>query len=50
MKTRIVVHIALNAKNESVGNLVEVAGRLIPFGGIIIFRRLLSGLLRGEGL
>ena len=33
MKTRIVVHIALNAKNERVGNLVEVAGRLIPFGG-----------------
>ena len=33
MKTRIVVHIALNAKNEQVSNLVEVAGRLIPFGG-----------------
>ena len=33
MKTRIVVHIALNAKNERVGNLVEVAGRLIPFDG-----------------
>ena len=33
MKTRTVVHIALNAKNERVGNLVEVAGRLIPFGG-----------------
>ena len=33
MKTRIVVHIALNAKNERVGNLVEVAGRLISFGG-----------------
>ena len=33
MKTRIVVHIALNAKNERVGNLVEVAGRLIPFEG-----------------
>ena len=31
MKTRIVVHIALNAKNEQVSNLVEVAGRLIPF-------------------
>ena len=33
MKTRTVVHIALNAKNERVCNLVEVAGRLIPFGG-----------------
>ena len=33
MKTRIVVHIALNAKNERVGNLVEAAGRLIPFDG-----------------
>jgi hypothetical protein len=31
MKTRTVVHIALNAKNERVGNLIEVAGRLIPF-------------------
>ena len=33
MKKRTVVHIALNAKNERVGNLVEVAGRLIQFGG-----------------
>lgn len=33
MKTRIVVHIALNAKNERVGNLVEVVGRFIPFDG-----------------
>lgn len=33
MKTRIVVHIALNAKNERVGNLVEVAGILIQFEG-----------------
>lgn len=33
MKTRTVVHIALNAKNERVGNLVEVAGRLIQFDG-----------------
>ena len=33
MKTRIVVHIALNAKNERVGSLVEAAGRLIPFEG-----------------
>ncbi len=33
MKTRTVVHIALNAKNERVGNLVEVVGRLIPFDG-----------------
>ena len=31
MKTRMVVHIALNAKNERVGSLVEAAGRLIPF-------------------
>ena len=33
MKTRVVVHIALNAKGERVGNLVEAAGRLIPFEG-----------------
>ena len=31
MKTRIVVHIALNAKNERVNLLVNVAGQLIPF-------------------
>lgn len=31
MKTRIVVHIALNAKNERVSLLVSVAGQLIPF-------------------
>ena len=31
MKTRIVVHIALNAKNERVGYLMCVAGRFIPF-------------------
>ena len=30
MKTRIVVHIALNAKNERVSLLVSVAGQLIP--------------------
>ena len=29
----MVVHIALNAKNERVGSLVEVAGRLIAFEG-----------------
>ena len=33
MKTRTVVHIALNAKNERVVNLVEVAGRLITVEG-----------------
>lgn len=33
MKTRIAVHIALNAKNKRVGSLVEAAGRLIPFEG-----------------
>ena len=33
MKTRTVVHIALNAKNDRVGNLVEVAGILIQFEG-----------------
>ena len=33
LKTRIVVHIALNAKNERVGNLVEVVWRFIPFEG-----------------
>ena len=31
MKTRIVVHIALNAKNERVGKLFCCAGRFIPF-------------------
>ena len=31
MKTRTVVHIALNAKNERVGCLMCVAGRFIPF-------------------
>ena len=31
MKTRIVVHIALNAKNERVCYLMCVAGRFIPF-------------------
>ena len=31
MKTRIVVHIALNAKGERVGKLLCVAGRFIPF-------------------
>lgn len=31
MKTRIVVHIALNAKNERVNMLVGVSGQLIPF-------------------
>ena len=32
MKTRMVVHIALNAKNERVGKLFCCAGRFIPFG------------------
>ena len=32
MKTRIVVHIALNAKGERVGKLFCCAGRFIPFG------------------
>ena len=31
MKTRMVVHIALNAKNERVGYLMCVPGRFIPF-------------------
>ena len=31
MKTRIVVHIALNAKNDRVNMLVSAAGQLIPF-------------------
>jgi len=31
MKTRIVAHIALNAKNERVGYLMCVAGKFIPF-------------------
>ena len=32
MKTRIVVHIALNAKNERVGVMAAAAGKFIPFG------------------
>ena len=32
MKTRVVVHIALNAKGERVGKLFCCAGRFIPFG------------------
>lgn len=31
MKTRTVVHIALNAKNERVGYLMCAAGKFIPF-------------------
>ena len=31
MKTRVVVHIALNAKGERVGKLFCCAGRFIPF-------------------
>ena len=31
MKTRTVVHIALNAKNERVGKLFCCSGRFIPF-------------------
>ena len=38
MKTRVVVHIALNAKNERVGCLVEAAGRLITFEGWCLTR------------
>ena len=33
MKTRMVVHIALNAKNERVGKLFCCPGRFIPFSG-----------------
>lgn len=33
MKTRIVVHIALNAKGARVGYLICAAGRFIPFQG-----------------
>lgn len=40
MKTRMAVHIALNAKNERVGSLVEAAGRLIPFDGYTFTERL----------
>jgi len=38
MKNRLVVHIALNAKNERVGHLVEVAGRMIPFYDSVDFK------------
>ena len=40
MKTRIVVHIALNAENERVCCLVSVAGRFIPFNGWSFTERL----------
>lgn len=33
MKTRLLVHIALNAKGARVGYLVCAAGRFIPFQG-----------------
>ena len=42
MKTRIVVHIALNAKGERVGCLVCVAGRFIPFNGWSFTERLIA--------
>lgn len=35
MKTRVTVHIALNAKNQRVGSAVSASGVLIPFGGYI---------------
>ena len=34
MKTRIVVHIALNAKNERVGFLGLFGGRMVPFSNV----------------
>ena len=40
MKTRIVVHIALNAEGKRVGCLVCVAGRFIPFEGWSFTERL----------
>lgn len=36
MKTRSVVHIALNAKNQRVGSAVAASGVLIPFGGHLL--------------
>lgn len=33
MKTRTVVHIALNAKNERVSIMIAICGMLIPFDG-----------------
>lgn len=39
MKNRMVVHIALNAKNERVGLLVEVVGRFIPFYDSVDFKK-----------
>ena len=38
-KNRMVVHIALNAKGERVGLLVEVVGRLIPFYDSVDFKK-----------
>ena len=35
MKTRMVVHIALDAEGKRCGSLVEVCGRFIPFGGYV---------------
>ena len=39
MKNRMVVHIALNAKNERVGLLVEVVGIFIPFYDSVDFKK-----------
>ena len=49
MKTRIVVHIALNAKGDMVGKLFCLDGRLIPFSDDNAPHKDVKWLLRGIG-
>ena len=49
MKTRIVVHIALNAKNERVGKLFCCSGRFIPFSDNDSLEKDNKGLARYTG-
>ena len=49
MKTRIVVHIALNAKGELVGKLFCLCGRLIPFSDENAPSKDVKWVLRGIG-
>ena len=47
MKTRVVVHIALNAKGERVGKLFCLDGRLVPFSDENAPSKDLKWILRG---
>ena len=49
MKTRIIVHIALNAKGERVGKLFCLYGRLIPFSDENAPSKDAKWVLRGIG-